>query len=73
MRELGQPSSPILVSFKYKDLASDISDRRVNVFKIGMHPNGYLYYEGHCSAANAFRTFKSDRIVQTVTLIDTDK
>lgn len=73
MKELGWPSLPILVNFKYKDLAGDISGRRGNVLKIEMHPNGYLYYEGHCSAANAFRTFKSDRIVQTVTLIDTDK
>ena len=71
MKELGRPSLPILVSFKYKDLAGDIFDRRVNVLKIEMHPSGYLYFEGHCSTANAFRTFKSDWIVQTVPLIDT--
>lgn len=54
------------IQFKYEDRNHDYSIRTVDVFS-----TTYSYFTGYCYARKANRTFKNDRIIGAVTVVQT--
>lgn len=54
--------------FEYTDAEGRLSEREVDVREFGRGPNGKTYILGHCALRKDVRTFRTDRMEDTVDL-----
>ncbi|EEO27205.1 WYL domain-containing protein [Oxalobacter paraformigenes] len=60
-----------MIRFTYEDSEGDVSERVVKFRRVEPHENGYLYLTGFCHQAWQIRTFRVDRIIDTITDLET--
>ena len=60
-----------MIRFTYEDSEGDVSERIVKFRHIEKHENGYIYLTGFCHQAWQVRTFRIDRIIDTITDLET--
>ena len=60
-----------MIRFTYEDSEGDVSERIVKFRHIEHNENGYFYLTGFCHQAWQIRTFRIDRIIDTVTDMET--
>lgn len=62
-----------MIRFTYEDSEGDVSERIVKFRHIEHNENGYFYLTGFCHQAWQIRTFRIDRIIDTITDLETAK
>lgn len=60
-----------MIRFTYEDSEGDVSERIVKFRHIEHNENGYFYLTGFCHQAWQIRTFRIDRIIDTITDLET--
>lgn len=60
-----------MIRFTYEDSEGDVSERIVKFRHIEHNENGYFYLTGFCHQAWQVRTFRIDRIIDTITDMET--